>query len=273
MNHDDAHRLLQALVNAQEIGKSVVLATVVRANGSVPRHAGAKMLVYEDGRFQGTIGGGEMEARVLQEVPDVLQSRKPRILTYSLVDPQRGDPGVCGGEVEIYLEPYLPPATIFVVGCGHVGQAVADLAHWLGYRVVVTDDRPDLATPETIPHADVYLPGDFAQVLTQHPLTPNTFVVLVTRNVALDRQILPLVLQSQVPYIGVMGSRRRWLETQRLLLEDGLAAEDLSRVCSPVGLDLGAETPAEIALSILAEVITLRRGGTARTAAHSLRKP
>lgn len=254
-------------MNAQKAGLPVVLATIVQASGSVPRRAGAKMLVYEDGRFQGTIGGGELEARILQEVPSVLQSRNPRLITYSLVDPQRGDPGVCGGEVQVYLEPYLSPATLFIVGCGHVGQAVADLAHWLGYRVVVTDDRPNLATPETIPHADVYLPGDFAQAIAQHPLTTNTFVVLVTRNVTLDRQILPLVLQSQAPYIGVMGSRRRWLETQNLLMEDGLTAKDLSRVYTPIGVELKAETPAEIAVSILAEVIALRRGGTAQVAA------
>ncbi len=264
MNFDETYRVLQELMNAQKAGLPVVVATIVRATGSVPRHAGAKMLVYGDGRSHGTVGGGEMEARVLREAAEVLILQKPRTITYSLVDPQRGDPGVCGGEVDIYLEPYLPPATLFVVGCGHVGQAVADLAHWLGYRVVVTDDRTELATPEVVPHADVYLPGNFAQALEKNPLTPNTFVVLVTRNVAVDREILPLILQSPAAYIGVMGSRRRWVETQRLLLEDGMPPADLSRIHSPIGLELNAETPAEIAVSILGEIIMLRRGGNGK---------
>jgi xanthine dehydrogenase accessory factor len=260
-------------MEAQATDVPVVLATVVRARGSVPRHAGAKMLVYADGRFQGTIGGGEMEARVLREAADLLQNPKPRIFTYSLVNPQQGDPGICGGEMEIYLEPYLPPATLFVVGCGHVGQAVADLAHWLGYRVVVSDDRTDLATPEVVPHADVYLPGDIAAALAQHPLTANTFVVLVTRNVVLDRQILPLILQSPAAYIGVMGSKRRWAETRRLLLEDGLDETALGRVHSPIGLELNAETPAEIAVSILAEIMMLRRRGTGKQMAETAVSP
>lgn len=254
--------MLTALIEAQAADLPVVLATIVRARGSVPRHAGAKMLVYADGRTHGTIGGGEMEARVIQESAQVLQEGKPRIISYSLVDPQRGDPGLCGGEAEIYLEPYLPSVTTYVIGCGHVGQAVADLAHWLGYRVIVTDDRTELATPENIPHADVYLPGSFANVLPQQSITSNTFVVVVTRNVTLDRQILPLLLQTPTPYIGVMGSQRRWAETRRLLVEDGVSEAELSRIHSPIGLELHAETPAEIAMSIMSEIIMLRRGGT-----------
>lgn len=258
MHGRETQQLLQALVAAHAAGEPVVLATIVHARGSVPRHAGAKLLIYADGRFAGTIGGGEMEARVLREAAELFQTPKPRLITYSLVDPQRGDPGVCGGEVEIYLEPYMPPATVFIFGCGHVGQAVAHLAHWLGYRVVVSDDRTELATPEVVPHADVYLPGDFAQALAHCPLTANTFVVLVTRNVTLDRQILPLVLRTPAPYVGVMGSRRRWAETRSLLQQDGLDEVALARVHSPIGLELNAETPAEIAVSILAQIMQIR---------------
>lgn len=269
----ETRQVLEALLEAQAAGVPVVLATVVRARGSVPRHAGAKMLVYADGRFQGTIGGGEMEARVLREAAELFSSPHPRLISYSLVDPQRGDPGVCGGEMEIYLEPYLPPATLLVVGCGHVGQAVAHLGRWLGYRVVVTDDRVELATPEVVPDADVYLPGDFAQVLAHYPLTADTYVVLVTRNVSLDRQILPHILAHPTAYIGVMGSKRRWAETRRQLLEDGLDEAELARVHSPIGLELNAETPAEIAVSILAEIMMLRRRGTGKQMAETAVSP
>jgi xanthine dehydrogenase accessory factor len=261
MNNDN-HRIIRELLAAQEAGTPVVLATITKARGSVPRHTGTKMLVYDDGRFTGTIGGGEVEARVIEEAHSALDDGQARILPYSFVDPAQGDPGVCGGEIELYLEPFLPPATLFVIGCGHVGQALADLGHWLGFRVAVTDDRVELVTPEQIPHADVYLPGSIEDALTAQTISRSTFITLVTRNVALDRQILPLLAKTPAPYIGVMGSRRRWAETKKLLLADGFSEADLARFHSPLGLELNAETPKEIAVSILAEIIMLHRGGT-----------
>lgn len=247
--------LLNELLRAQTAGTPVVLATVVKARGSVPRHSGAKMLVYEDGRISGTIGGGEMESRVIDEALVVLASGQPNLLNYALVAPERGDPGVCGGEVEIYLEPYLPPATVYVVGCGHVGQAVAHLAHWLGFRVVASDDRAELANSEVMPYADVHIPGPFTEVLARQPLTRSSYVVLVTRNVTVDLDILPHLIDTPAPYIGVMGSQRRWTHTRQLLQERGLSDEQLATFHSPIGIELQAETPEEIAVSIMAEII------------------
>jgi len=251
-------KILNELLTAQETGEPVVLATVVKARGSVPRHPGAKMLIYENGRTSNTIGGGEMEARVIQEAANVLKNNQPRTISYSLISPEQGDPGVCGGEMEIYLEPYLPPVTLLIVGCGHVGRALAHLAHWLGYRVMVTDDREELVIPDLIPYADVYLPGNIEQAVKASPITRNTFITLVTRNVLVDRIALPILLNSPAPYIGVMGSKRRWQETQKLLLADGISEETLQRIHSPIGLELNAETPKEIALSILSEITQLR---------------
>ncbi len=255
----DNLRLISELLAAQQNGKPVVLATVIKSRGSVPRHSGSKMLVFANGRISGSIGGGEMESRVITEAMAALQDGRTRVLPYSLVEPSRGDPGVCGGEVEIYLEPYMPPATLFVIGCGHVGQAVAELGHFLGYRVVVTDDREALATPEIIPNADLHLPGSFADALAQSPITDNTYIVMVTRNVLVDRDIVPLLIHSPARYIGLMGSDRRWAETKRLLREDGLKAEDFAYLHAPIGLEIEAETPEEIAVSIMAEIIKLRR--------------
>ncbi len=255
----DNLRIISELLAAQHAGEPVVLATVIKARGSVPRHSGSKMLVFSDGRISGSIGGGEMESRVVKEALASLADGRTRVLPYALVEPKRGDPGVCGGEVEIYLEPYAPPATLLVIGCGHVGQAVAELGHFLGYRVVVTDDREALATPEAIPNADLHLPGSFAEALEQSPITPSTYVIMVTRNVLVDREIVPLLIHSPARYIGIMGSDRRWAETKRLLIEDDLSAEDLDRIHSPIGLEIEAETPEEIAVSIMAEIIKLRR--------------
>lgn len=261
-NDQETQAVLKALVAAQEQGEPVVLATIVRERGSVPRHAGSKMLVYRDGSIIGTIGGGEMEARVIEEAAAALVEGQPRILPYRLVDPSKGDPGVCGGEVELFIEPYRPAAAVFVVGCGHVGRAVAYLANWLGFQVVVTDDRAELVTPELVPGADLYLSGSIEEALEQFKVTARTYTIVVTRNVLVDRQLLPHLAKTPTPYIGVIGSKRRWNETKRLLKEDGMTEEQLARFHSPIGLELNAETPEEIAVSILAEVIMLQRGGT-----------
>lgn len=262
MSNDHNKLLLSELLEAQELGEPVVLATVIKARGSVPRQSGAKMLIYGDGRISGTIGGGEMEARIVQEALSCLVDGATRVVPYSLVDPERGDPGLCGGEVEVYIEPYAPPATLLVIGCGHVGKAVAALGHWLGYRVMVNDDRQELASSDHIPNADLYLPGPIAEVLSRVRIHANTFIAVLTRNVLLDREILPLLAETDAPYIGVIGSRRRWQETKKLLLADGMTEENLQRFHSPIGLELNAESPEEIAVSILSEILMLRHGGT-----------
>ena len=262
MSNDHNQQILSELLGAQEAGRPVVLATIIKARGSVPRQSGAKMLVYGDGRISGTIGGGEMEARVVKEALACLADGQTRVVPYSLVDPQRGDPGLCGGEVEVYLEPYAPQATLLVIGCGHVGKAVAELGHWLGYRVVVSDDREELASPEHVADADVYLPGAIKEIVPRAGIHGNTFIAILTRNVHLDRELLPLLAETDAPYIGVIGSRRRWRETKKLLVEDGMPEEELARFHSPIGLELKAESPEEIAVSILSEIMLLRHGGS-----------
>jgi len=253
--------VLRELLTAVESGDSVVLATVVDTSRSVPRHAGTKMLVRADGSTSGTIGGGELEARVRQEAAAALADGRPRLVRYDLVDPVQGDPGVCGGEVHLYLEPYMPPATIFVIGCGHIGSAVVELAHWMGFRVVVFDDRPELVADAAVPLADVRLSGDFATALQVAPISDQTHVVVVTRNMGVDLELLPHLLGSGARSIGVMGSTRRWATTRAELANRGVAVAQLDAVSSPIGLDLHAETPQEIAVSILAEIVAMRRAG------------
>jgi xanthine dehydrogenase accessory factor len=265
MNGED-RPIIEELLAAQSRGEPFALAIIIRHQGSVPRHAGTKMLVYGDGRTRGTIGGGEMEARVVAAAREAMRDGRPRLVPYSLVDPSRGDPGVCGGSVEIYVEPHPAPHTLWVLGCGHVGRALAALGAWIGFRVVAWDDRPELATKANVPDAHTLLSGPPTE-LPVESIDGRAYLAVVTRNVGIDRQLLPPLLDTPAAYIGTMGSRRRWEETKRLLLADGVPAEKLARVTSPIGLELNAESPNEIAVSILAQIIMIQRGGDGRAMA------
>ena len=261
MTDDGPESLLHELVAAVDAGERVVLATVVDTCRSVPRHAGSKMLVHEDGRRSGSIGGGAVETRVATAALAALAAGQARLVRYDLLDPLNGEPGTCGGEMTVYLEPHLPTPTVLVIGCGTIGRAVVDLAHWLGFRVVASDDRADLATKELLPGADVLLPGPVEDALAAVPVTADTHLVLSTRGVQVDAAALPLLLARQARSISVLGSSRRWQATRAELLARGVSDEVLSRVRTPAGLDLGAETPREIALAIMAEVVAVHRHG------------
>lgn len=259
-----AKSVFQLIAEVEARNGAAAICTIIRSHGSTPRHTGSKMLVYPDGSIAGTVGGGEMERRVTGEALQVIQDGRSRLLSYNMTDPARGDPGVCGGQVEVFVEPLIPRPTLVVIGSGHVGKAVAQLAHWLNFQVVVNDDRPDFCTPQAVPGADQYLPVTIAELPQHLEITPWTYLVLTTRGANIDVQGLPYLLTSPAAYIGVIGSQRRWATTVRQLRERGVTDEQLARVRSPIGLELNAETPEEIAVSILAEIIMLRQGGTGR---------
>jgi xanthine dehydrogenase accessory factor len=261
------------IARLEAAGESAALCTVVHATGSTPRRAGSKMLVYPDGRISGTIGGGKMEEQVLREALAALADGRPRRLAYSLTDPGRGDPGVCGGQMEVYVEPILPQPAVVVYGIGHVGKAVVRLAKWLGFRVIAADDRPEFATPEAAPDADerlVLAPAGLAAGLTLHA---RTYLILTTRNVEVDLEALPPLLDSPAAYIGVIGSKRRWETTRKMLVARGVSKARLARVVSPMGVEIHAETPEEIAVSIMAEVIEKMRGAPSSPRRSEKAKP
>ena len=257
--------LFQALAELEANNQAGALCTIISSQGSTPRHTGSKMLVYPNGEILGTIGGGELENRIIHEAQAAILDGKPRRLEYNLADPERGDPGVCGGQVEVFVEPIQPKPTLVVIGSGHVGKAVAHLAHWLGFRVIVNDDRPDFCTPEAVPEADLYIPAAMQELPERVAITPWTYLVLTTRGSRVDVNGLPALLDTPAAYIGLIGSKRRWETTRQKLLENGISEEKINRVRSPIGLELNAETPEEIAVSILAEIIMLRQGGNGRT--------
>lgn len=256
--------IYQTLTELESTHQPAALCTVIASRGSTPRHVGSKMLVYKDGNFIGSIGGGDLEHRVLDEAWMAITDGQPRLLRYNMSDPSHGDPGVCGGQVEIFVEPILPPPLLVVIGGGHVGKAVAHLAKWLGFRVAVSDDRAEFCTPEANPDADEFYPVPM-QELPQHlNINRRTYLVLTTRGNAVDVPGLPALLDTPAAYIGVIGSRRRWSLTVKALSEQGIPAEKLARVHSPIGIGIGAETPEEIAVSIMAEVLMLRGGGSGK---------
>ncbi len=256
--------IYQVLSELENNNGSAALCTVVKSEGSTPRHVGSKMLVYPDGKFIGTVGGGELENRVIKAARDSLANGKSQTLSYTMSDPSRGDPGVCGGTVEVFVEPILPPALIVVIGAGHVGKAVVHLAKWLGFRVAVSDDRAEFCNPEAIPNADAYYPVPMAELANQFIVTHQTYFVVTSRGSSVDAAGLPSLLESEAAYIGVIGSKRRWLTTVKALKEKGVSEERIARVHSPMGLELNAETPEEIAVSIMAEILMLKDQGTGK---------
>jgi xanthine dehydrogenase accessory factor len=247
--------IYQALAELEKNHQFAALCTVIKSEGSTPRHVGSKMLVYPDGRFIGSIGGGDLEHRVLDEAWMALSDEQPRRLHYNLSDPKRGDPGVCGGQVEIFIEPILPAPLVVVIGAGHVGKAVVHLAKWLGFRVAVSDDRAEFCNPEATPEADEYYPVTMDKLPNLIKIDKRALLILTTRGSAVDAMGLPALLETPAAYIGVIGSQRRWATTAKALKEKGIAEEKIARVHSPMGLKMKVETPEEIALSIMAEAL------------------
>jgi xanthine dehydrogenase accessory factor len=256
--------IYEALSEVEKNNQSAALCTVVKSIGSTPRHVGSKMLVYPDGKFIGTVGGGELENRVIKAALESLNDGKSETLSYTMADPSRGDPGVCGGTVEVFVEPILPTAVVVVIGGGHVGKAVVHLAKWLGFRVAVSDDRAEFCNPESVPGADAYYPVPMAELPNQLSVTRQTYLVVTSRGSGIDAAGMPSLLESNAGYIGVIGSKRRWLTTVKALKEKGVAKEKIAKVHSPIGLELNAETPEEIAVSIMAEILMLRNEGTGK---------
>jgi xanthine dehydrogenase accessory factor len=233
------------------------MATVIETHGSTPRRAGAKMLIYASGRTVGTVGGGPLEAWVIEQALEALAEGRCRLL-HRPTGANTED--VCGGDMRFFVEVPLPRATLLIIGAGHIGQAVAAIGAQLGYRIAILDERPELATPERLPEADVLLSGPLGEELEQFPLTEQTYVVIVTPHHSLDEKALAVIARYPVPYVGLLGGQRRTKATFERARQMGIPDAFLKRIDTPIGVDIAAETPREIAVSILAAVIAARRG-------------
>ena len=260
---DDVRAVYEAILEVQSRGEPAALATVVSVQGSMPRHEGSKMLVRADGSIVGTVGGGALESRVIEEALAAINDGRTRMPSYTLNNLADGDPGICGGTAQIFIEPLQTSPTLLVIGGGHVGKALAELGKWGGYRVILSDDRPDFCNPDYVAGLDDYVVCAPSEVAERVPIGPQTCVAAVTRGLPVDIDLIPSLLKTDAAYIGMIGSRRRWALTMKALKQErGLTDEQLHRVHAPIGLEIHAETPREIAVSILAEIILARRGGT-----------
>jgi xanthine dehydrogenase accessory factor len=244
-------------------GTPFVEATVIGVEGSSPRGVGASMLVLSDGATFGTIGGGVLEHQATRDALEHLRSGASQTQTYRLA--KRGEHAVgarCGGEVQVFFNVHSPRETLLVFGAGHVGRQLCALAELLDYRSVVIDSRPEMLTREQLPAASELICAD--RWVPEHcPITASTSIVVVTHAAELDRDGLRSVLGTDAGYIGMMGSRRKIASVFRELEAEGVGIETLSRVRAPIGLDIGAETPAELALCIMAEIVAARSGRNA----------
>jgi xanthine dehydrogenase accessory factor len=240
-------------------GAPGVVATVIAVGGSTPRGAGAKMVVHPDGRTLGTVGGGSIESTVIERAKTLAASGEPVLLSFDLED----DTGmICGGKMDIFLEPVAGGPPVLVVGGGHVGQAVARAAGHAGFRVTVVDDRPEVVTSERFPFADRRLVGGTELLGSDISVDESTFVVIVTRGHRFDKDWVEAFADNWPMYLGMIGSATKVKRTFEQMSADGVSEETLQKIYAPIGLDIGAETPDEIAVSIVAEMIAVRHGVT-----------
>lgn len=252
--------LYEEIVALRKAGRRGAVATIVNVRGSIPSFKTAKMLVRDDGSIVGTIGGGCVEAEVWQTAREVMESERPRTLSFDLNNDPKYDTGlVCGGTLEIFIEPILPPAELFIFGAGHVASAVYRLARIVGFDVTVIDDRDTYANRERFPEAQQVIAEDFDKAMAEIALSESSFIVIVTRGHRDDMRILRWAVQTSARYIGMIGSKRKTIGIFKELQKEGLSPQLFDRVHAPIGLDIGAVTPEEIAVSIMAELIAKRR--------------
>ena len=258
----------EEIVKLRREGRKGAVATIVGVRGSIPSFKSAKMLVRDDGSIAGTIGGGCVEAEVWQAAREVIDSEKTRTLSFNLNENPKYDTGlVCGGTLDIFVEPVLPTPLLYIFGAGHVSLELYKAARNAGFDVIVADDRDLYANKERFPEAREVIADNFDKALAELRPTESAYIVIATRGHRDDMRVLRWAVDTPARYIGMIGSKRKAITVYRELLKEGLKPELFDRVHSPVGLDIGAVTPEEIAISIMAELIGERRH-TERTQPH-----
>lgn len=244
------------ILDAQKANLRAALCVIVNTKGSTPRAAGSKMLVYPNGEIYGSVGGGELEKNVIQNALKCLKNGKPELFKHDLLQQHNM---CCGGSVEIYIEPIMEKNKLYIFGAGHTGHALARHALSLDFEVVVIDDRKEYLD-QLILEGVNKLHLHYSTALPLLPMDEHTYICIMTYSHPFDRDILSYCIKKPFAYLGMIGSQRKVEMTKKMFVEGGIgSAKELEKVDMPMGIDIAAETPDEIAVSILAKMISVRR--------------
>lgn len=253
--------IYREIVSIRKRGERAAVATIVRRLGSTPRKDAAKMLIRQDGTALGSVGGGCVEAEVWQAAAEVIRTGRPELLRHELTEEDAENEGlICGGTVEIFVEPIVPDPHLLILGAGHLGQAICRLAHNVGFEVTIIDDRAEFASQQRFPDAGRILVRPLETPLDDLAPGPGTSILIVTRGHRHDQLATEQAIRTDAGYVGLVGSRRKIKMIVEALLEKGYPPERFRNLYAPIGIPIGSETPEEIAVSVVAELIALRKG-------------
>ncbi len=248
------------IVRLRKLGQKCALATIVQKRGSIPSFESAKLLVREDGSMMGTVGGGCVEAEVWNAAREVLDTEKPKNLSFSLGQEAAYDEGlICGGQLNIFVEPVVPQPHAFIFGGGHVSKSISKVATIAGFATVIVDDREAFANPDRFPEAEATYAEEYEAVFSKLAITSTSYIVIVTRGHRDDMRVLRWAVSTPARYISMIGSKRKTISVIHELEKEGLPRDAFEKIFAPMGLDIGAESPEEIAISVVAEMIAVRR--------------
>lgn len=256
--------IYEELVRLRRQGQKCALATIVQVRGSIPSYESAKLLVREDGSMTGTIGGGCVEAEVWNAAREVIETEKPRRLEFNLGQDAAYDNGlICGGQLEVFIEPVIPQPRVVIFGAGHISKSLSKIASLAGFATIIVDDRESFANPERFPEAGEVHAGDYEEIFPKLEVNETSYLVIVTRGHRDDMRVLRWAAGTTARYIAMIGSRRKVIAVVRELEKEGLEPQAFERIHAPMGLEIGAVTPEEIAVSVVAEMIAVRRNPAA----------
>ena len=263
--------IYEELVRLRKLGQKCALATIVEVRGSIPSYESAKLLVREDGSMAGTIGGGCVEAEVWNAAREVIETEKPKHLTFNLGQDAAYDNGlICGGQLDVFVEPVLPVPHAFIFGAGHISKSLSKVATLAGFSTVVVDNRDTFANRERFPEAADVHAEEYEEIFPRLNINETSYLIIVTRGHRDDMRVLQLAIATPARYIAMIGSKRKVLNVIRELEKQGIARAAFDRIHAPMGLDIGAISPEEIAISVGAEMIAIRRNPASDWRALSL---
>lgn len=252
--------LFEEVVRLRRLGQKCALATIVEAHGSIPSYETAKLLVREDGSIAGTVGGGRVEAEVWNAAREAIVTEKPKRLSFDLAQNAAYDNGlICGGQLEILVEPILPQPRAFLFGAGHISRSLSKIANLAGFATVVVDDRESFANRERFPEADEVFAGEYEEIFPKLGVNETGYIVIATRGHRDDMRVLRWAVGTPARYIAMVGSKRKVIALVEELEKEGVPPQAFERVFAPMGLEIAAVTPEEIAVSVVAEMIAVRR--------------